>query len=217
MEKNDKEPNDEFNVQRQDAIAVASTGAVKKVFGGGSKVATTLENQKPKYRELKYAKGKREIKEKGMEKPQKPSEKISLFDFLEDKLSVNDSKNNIKINSDNNLSRIDNVRNSSIPYKDTSENYVRNTQRNTKPFTKPQDTKANSIESVTKNFSKMSFDNTFASRSFKQHLNLSSTKNNKKNNSNTDEWTWKVGDLCMAKYWEDGKVINVIRYPQVFA
>ncbi|XP_056634705.1 tudor domain-containing protein 3 isoform X2 [Diorhabda sublineata] len=95
--KDGSKENSEFEQQRQDAIAEASSGAVRKVFSGRVKQSVQVQNNTNKKateknkekKELTKGKGK-PGKEKGEidEKPQKPSEKVSLFAFLEDKLPV---------------------------------------------------------------------------------------------------------------------------------
>ncbi|XP_044737325.1 tudor domain-containing protein 3-like [Chrysoperla carnea] len=91
---------DEFDAQREEAIAEAAQGAVRKVFGGGAaKSLPNKDNQrypnnrrqsnKPQTEERKNSGGKIE-KKKGRDKETtevlKPTGKISLFAFLEDKL-----------------------------------------------------------------------------------------------------------------------------------
>ncbi|KAI4464865.1 survival of motor neuron-related-splicing factor 30-related [Holotrichia oblita] len=84
----------EFDTQRQDAIAEASTGAVKKVFGGGVRQIQSAHQMKEKkpysFKEkLNERKAKKELQKE--EKIQtKPPEKVSLFDFLENKLPTNE-------------------------------------------------------------------------------------------------------------------------------
>lgn len=60
------------------------------------------------------------------------------------------------------------------------------------------------VDSLTNNMNKISLNSQFASRSLRQHLNLEKPK--KEESSNVKNNTWKVGDACLAKYWEDGKV-----------
>lgn len=85
----------EFNAQRQDAIAEAATGAVKKVFGKGKQenVANKYNIQndqkytEPVRRNTRQNRRGRRDDEEGEEKiSAKPSDKVSLFAFLEDKL-----------------------------------------------------------------------------------------------------------------------------------
>lgn len=95
--KDGSKENSEFEQQRQDAIAEASSGAVRKVFSGRVKQSVQLQNntnrkiteRNKEKKELTKGKGKL-VKQKGEvdDKPQKPSEKVSLFAFLEDKLPV---------------------------------------------------------------------------------------------------------------------------------
>lgn len=91
---NSKE-NCDFQVQRQDAIAVVAQGAVKKVFGGGVKPSAAFSNapennsnhynREPRVPRQPRQKGKDKSE---LEKLEKPSQRVSLFDFLEDKLSL---------------------------------------------------------------------------------------------------------------------------------
>ncbi|KRT80286.1 hypothetical protein AMK59_7358, partial [Oryctes borbonicus] len=84
----------EFDAQRQDAIAEASSGAIRKVFGGGVRQiqnANQMREKKPyNYKEkVKEKRVKKELQKE--EKLQtKPPEKVSLFDFLENKLPTNE-------------------------------------------------------------------------------------------------------------------------------
>lgn len=96
--------NVEFQTQRQDAISEATTqGAIKKVFGGGVKQPITfssntsdkfinnVNNQNPNIRASNKQLRTKQPKEKPvLEKQEKPSQKVSLFDFLEDKLPANE-------------------------------------------------------------------------------------------------------------------------------
>lgn len=96
--KEDKQ-NSEFEDSRKNAIAEVASSAVKKVFGGGTKQALLVESEKKFENKVEVRrdkggrKGKKEVKEKE-EKLQRPTEKISLFDFLEDKLPVNENQGN---------------------------------------------------------------------------------------------------------------------------
>lgn len=101
LDNRDKETNKqntEFEVLRKDAIAEASTGAVKKVFGGGVKKPSNFQQQevdrKPRFNREKNnrERGKvPEVKERNLEKMQKPVERVSLFDFLEEKLPASET------------------------------------------------------------------------------------------------------------------------------
>ncbi|XP_018579171.1 tudor domain-containing protein 3 isoform X2 [Anoplophora glabripennis] len=97
--------NSEFELQRQGAIAEASAGAVRKVFGGRVKqnVQPIISNQnrpnKERQEKVKF-KGKSLTKEKDVEdKPVRPSEKVSLFAFLEDKLPLSENQTTAKSTS----------------------------------------------------------------------------------------------------------------------
>ncbi|XP_066245062.1 tudor domain-containing protein 3-like [Euwallacea similis] len=90
----------EFDQQRKEAIAEASSGAVKKSFGGRvrqnvQQVQNTQQhnkgrtNDQDRGRRGKFTKRSDELEEKR----QKPSEKVSLFSFLEDKLPATSSSN----------------------------------------------------------------------------------------------------------------------------
>ncbi|KAK9873059.1 hypothetical protein WA026_020791 [Henosepilachna vigintioctopunctata] len=89
----------EFEVLRQGAIAEATTGAVRKVFGGCAKKFVPddhkIEHNKVKYDMGRgYSKNKKEVrstKEDTEGKLQKPSDKVSLFDFLENKLNITET------------------------------------------------------------------------------------------------------------------------------
>nr|XP_023030498.1 tudor domain-containing protein 3 [Leptinotarsa decemlineata] len=93
--------NSEFELQRQGAIAEATSGATKKVFSGRVKQniqpAKSTDNFKDK-REHR-SKAKFTQKEEISEKPQRPSEKVSLFSFLEDKLPVTETQSSAKTNT----------------------------------------------------------------------------------------------------------------------
>lgn len=90
--------NTEFDALRKDAINEASTGAIKKVFGGGLKQAIYMNDNSKKYQqstvnnEERTRRGKREPKE-NLEKLQKPSKTMSFYDFLESKLPVSKPEN----------------------------------------------------------------------------------------------------------------------------
>uniref|UniRef100_A0A1Y1NI80 Survival of motor neuron-related-splicing factor 30 n=2 Tax=Photinus pyralis TaxID=7054 RepID=A0A1Y1NI80_PHOPY len=145
---------DDFDIQRQDAINVVATGAVKKVFGGGSKTVPLVGSRRPYNNERGYK--KRDFKEKNVE-VQKAPDKVSLFNFLENKLQTNDN---------------DNKRNHTLPPKSNVD--------------KKKDNVNDAIlHAVQRSFEKTSISD---------------------NNSGT--WRWKIGDLCMAKYWEDNKYYN---------
>lgn len=93
-----KEKSD-FELQRQGAIAEATSGATKKVFGGRVTQNIQAARNNPRYekREVTKNKTKPSFREKEIdEKPEKPQEKVSLFSFLEDKLPLDDHKVNIK-------------------------------------------------------------------------------------------------------------------------
>ncbi|GJQ86622.1 hypothetical protein Trydic_g15726 [Trypoxylus dichotomus] len=86
----------EFDAQRQDAIAEASSGAIKKVFGGGVRQIQNVNQM----REKKPYNSKEKVKEKRVKKElqkeerlqTKPPEKVSLFDFLENKLPTSEEQ-----------------------------------------------------------------------------------------------------------------------------
>ncbi|XP_017783114.1 PREDICTED: tudor domain-containing protein 3 [Nicrophorus vespilloides] len=85
-----KNESSEFESQRQDAIAEATSGAVKKVFGGGTKpikVIRNLQENSQRDRKVGGRRGRKELLE-DEKQMQKPSENVSLFDFLENKLSI---------------------------------------------------------------------------------------------------------------------------------
>ncbi|VEN38143.1 unnamed protein product [Callosobruchus maculatus] len=133
--KESSKENPEFEQQRLEAIAEASTGAVKKVFGGRVKqnVQPVQNNQnrnnQRQRRDQVKGKGKKLMDEEDiMEKPLKPTNKVSLFSFLEDKLPVNETPQNARY-SFSDQSALDRYR--------SNENYKQNTmqsyQNNQKP------------------------------------------------------------------------------------
>lgn len=99
----DKDGNEttEFDLQRKEAIAEAASGAVKKSFGGRVRL-----NVQPSQTNQSHSRGGRNGNDRGrrgkfasrddesVEKPLKPSEKVSLFSFLEDKLPVSSCSKN---------------------------------------------------------------------------------------------------------------------------
>ncbi|XP_028132204.2 tudor domain-containing protein 3 [Diabrotica virgifera virgifera] len=93
-EKEALKENSEFEQLRKDAIAEASSGAVRKVFSGRVTQNVQLQNNTNKRNPERTKEKKEPFKGKGRtmkevdDKPQKPSEKVSLFAFLEDKLPV---------------------------------------------------------------------------------------------------------------------------------
>lgn len=63
------------------------------------------------------------------------------------------------------------------------------------------------VEDTTHLLSKMSLNSQFASRSLRQHLNLGVQKQDQSNIFyDHAQPQWNIGDVCLAKYWEDGKV-----------
>lgn len=230
-----KETSNEFDAHRQDAIAVASTGAVKKVFGGGPRAledqpandfrrygSRNADNQEERPRGFK---GRRDAKEKAVDKPQKPPERISLFDFLEDKLLVNESdpKPNYKAADDNNFSRYEPQRQqqrwegprnfsglNSPRFQQQRYQRAPNFARSNADAVTYRNDAVNPVESVARNMGRMSLNSQFATRSLQQHLNLGNNRSEYKSkvDPGSGSWHWNVGDLCMAKYWEDGKYYN---------
>ncbi|KYB27777.1 tudor domain-containing protein 3 isoform X1 [Tribolium castaneum] len=193
--------NTKFDLQRQDAIAEATSGAVKKVFGGGTKPAQ-VQPQFPKNTKKtdfpkKNPKTKNTVTVEMDEKPQKPLERVSLFDFLEDKLPPNEVSEPPK--NQQNQKNYNTFYHNQNKYKGGSkqDNFF-------KPRNEPQAHK-NEMNGLTNNFEKMAINTQFASRSLKQHLNLGPQK---KNSHESTDVKWKVGDDCVAKYWEDGKYYN---------
>lgn len=98
--KKEAKENIEFEMQRQGAIAEATSGAIKKVFGGGAKPiqtpsVTNYKKPEPSYGNKRNVKSNKntEMHEVEEENPQKPPERVSLFDFLEDKLPVKETHN----------------------------------------------------------------------------------------------------------------------------
>ncbi|KAJ8919363.1 hypothetical protein NQ315_016455 [Exocentrus adspersus] len=285
--------NTEFELQRQGAIAEATAGAVRKVFGGRVKqnVQPAVNNQnKPNknYQEKNKNKARTGSKEKDVEeKPVKPSEKVSLFAFLEDKLPLNENHNtaahanfgetqnyiknqSINANKYNDIQTKPSPQNYRYPirnqqnyndkfpssqskyerdnvqqninqgnYSDKYSNSPRQLQYNKEEstnnvnprqyekakqqnrtesgsFNKPPQNNYNTqrdINDLSNNVNKMSLNSEFASRSLRQHLNLSTTSRNGDElprNESTQNHKFNIGDECMAKYWEDGKFYNAI-------
>ncbi|CAG9856621.1 unnamed protein product [Phyllotreta striolata] len=89
----DPKESTEFDQQRQEAITEASSGAVKKIFAGRVKQpvqqAQVVTKPKPKRENGKFRTRTFDTENETDERLQKPSEKLSLFAFLEDKLPVN--------------------------------------------------------------------------------------------------------------------------------
>lgn len=228
----------EFDAQRKDAIAEAASG-VKKTFGGGSKkFADTY--QAPEYKKQFNSreraprdKKRNDLSEKNVDKAQaKPPEKVSLFHFLEDKLSSNDTRTvilneseckNSKVStnypsssSNQSLerdwgSRSENVKPSARVnqqqhyYSAKKTENISSANRNKPPETNPPSQCSSSVDALANSVGKMSINSQFASRSLKQHLNLSKFKNDG-GVSVPNSVNWKIGESCLAKYWEDGKV-----------
>ncbi|KAL3265880.1 hypothetical protein HHI36_010072 [Cryptolaemus montrouzieri] len=280
--KEQSKENSEFETLRQGAIAEATTGAIKKVFGGGLKqpVQNISRNDYNKVRNDggKGFKGKKELKggkhKEVEDRPQKPSDKVSLFDFLEDKLNITESSTSAKqeINQNHFIkpafdNRRDNYNNydknnfnlnrypqREYPFsrdgnrRDTNKNdnnfhlnkrqynenengqqfnqankgvnkFIRNEKerlndswhyRAPDKFNSVQHSNAQ-INNLAENLSKVSVNSEFASRSLRQHLNLDTKKpppslpNNLQTNQILESNRWNVGDVCLAKYWEDEK------------
>lgn len=220
-EKNEAKENTKFDQARQDAIAEATSGAVKKVFGGGSKQAVQ-QPVKPfrKPIERRTQKGKNMPVQELDEKPQKPSDRVSLFDFLENKLPVepeptkhyqnrstnyNNQNNSANYNSKNN--QFNHMKkssyNSNFHSGDKDSSVMHNKLENS------LDNKQNHQMNVLNNsFNKMTVNPQFATKTFKQHLNLPPQKKNDNSGTLNNQIEWKLGDECMAKYWEDKKVIE---------
>lgn len=284
----------EFDLQRKDAIAEVTSGAVKKVFGGGTKQPayeskagssktgpnkSDNERGRNRGRNLKGSKNEEKDVE---ERPLKPSEKVSLFSFLEDKLPVQEPVQSIAQNSTkNNYSKDNNPTSKYEPqgkqnYNNPKQfnqpnkqanyqnpprknNYQQNGRNNfysqesynqgqqfnqghqssssyqknekfsgsyNKSYEQPTNFKLNSnqnkyqnnadVNHVANDLTKMQINNQFASRSLRQHLNLTSNSNvgaakfNDRTPSRTNDETLNVGQECLAKYWEDGKFYNAL-------
>lgn len=220
LEKNKDSNNDsEFEQQRKDAIAEASTGAVRKTFGGRVKqnVQPVQNNQQfikgGRSNEREYdrsKKGKFTQKDDDMvEKLQRPSEKVSLFSFLEDKLplpepkklvesrsqsaSFNTKQNNlsnqkdtprIQPKSEGNYNRNENkTANKSQLEKSTS--YQKNERFSSQPSynsSASKQTNAESVNSITKNLPHKSY-NTSSNANSKPNVHENSNSNNIPNTS----------------------------------
>ncbi|KAF5284577.1 hypothetical protein FQR65_LT02403 [Abscondita terminalis] len=155
---------DEFDIQRQDAINVATTGAVKKVFGGGTKNVALTEVKKT------YEKHYRKRDFEKVEEHQKAPDKISLFNFLEDKLQTNNE--------------LGDAPKPVTQYDGGKFQKYNNDGYKPKFISKKPDDKID--DAIVKNFEKLAVSNT----------------------NNSKVWNWRIGDLCMAKYWEDSKYYN---------
>lgn len=251
-EKAETKQNSEFDAQRKGAIAEAESGAAKKVFGGGGMKKLT-NNQVPEFKKpfnsrervSRGDKRRNDPKEKISDTAQtKPPEKVSLFHFLEDKLSGNETHsvatadfevNNVKTAanySNGNANRgtqhkseqqefNNKKQNAAINYNYNQQQYnssthfenkYTNSSRNNRPDVGSSSSRVagaasnHSVDAITNNVGKMSLNSQFASRSLKQHLNLNKTKNDDTNAAKNSNW--KIGDSCLAKYWEDGKVCS---------
>nr|CAI5820686.1 unnamed protein product [Callosobruchus analis] len=150
--KDSSKENPEFEQQRLEAIAEASTGAVKKVFGGRVKQNVqpvqsnqNRNNQRQRRDQLK-GKGKKMMDEEDiMEKPLKPTNKVSLFSFLEDKLPVNETPQNTRYSISNqspldryrsseshkanNMQSYQNSNNQKASVRQSNQNTFRNTEK----------------------------------------------------------------------------------------
>lgn len=223
--KDENKQNTEFDNLRKDAIAEASSGAVKKVFGGGTK-KQPVENHYRRANNVNNERGTRERgkrnepRDKNADKLQKPPEKVSLFNFLEEKLPATEvepkmaekrfesanaypsysSVNNVDKKRYDNVQQVNSRMNYSRSKPENSYTNQRNSNRNfnTRNQSETQVTQP-PVDSLAENLGKMSMNSQFASRSLRQHLNFPVKKENEANE-------WKIGDECVAKYWEDGKV-----------
>lgn len=241
---------------------------MKKVFGGGVKKFGDTQNidrdrqqfnnnreprnyNKDNNKRRNEAKGKVAVEQL----PSKPPEKVCLFNFLEDKLNVNDLQTTSTVNenvpeSNHNRNFHSNTyqkpvystqqRNEQQGYtgfrRENSGNvnrYHNQQQRTVSSATnnfngngKPTETKNavagttttntstsrnntsdnSAVNAITNNVEKMSVNSQFASRSLKQHLNINRNKNSDEGVNSKSITEWKIGDSCLAKYWEDGKV-----------
>lgn len=93
------------------------------------------------------------------------------------------------------------------PQFSNSNNYPQPNTTHQKPQHYHQNPSQNAeVQQLTNNFSKMSVNNEFASRSLRQHLNLGPPKRQfLQGSQGTVPNSLNIGDQCMAKYWEDGK------------
>ncbi|XP_025831732.1 tudor domain-containing protein 3-like isoform X2 [Agrilus planipennis] len=312
--KTTKEASKEFEEQRQGTIAELATGAVRKVFGGGIKGSNLNKNEQTHQKRENKFEGRnrdhdkergprgrkdRDNKDKDEKLQSKPPEKISLFDFLENKLPANEKGNNISQSNVNNIninlranennayssnktpsynkfnsnqrpprfqqqsncvinneykgqsrqqgSTQQSARNVEFPYKieqewyrndkivqnkpESSSNdnliqeksshntsaYQNNSQSSRTNYHSSQNNKKNVVASSSENnlaakIERMSLNGQYATRSLKQHLNMFNQEpvNNIRNKQSQGQWEWKVGDKCMAKYWEDRKYYNAV-------
>lgn len=272
--KENTKENAEFQVQRQDAIAEATQGAVKKVFGGGVKPVQTFNASESNYNHNSNQRAPRQPRNKGkdkvdLEKIEKPSQRVSLFDFLEDKLPVTEPtqpKNNFNTKVFNNYDVPPTTRparhdyndnppppqrkqllenfTQKQPNKDTAkfkhhqnnfnsyrqdnepkpkqntsdnryqndrpprfqrqkpENNAKSSNNHTEPRSKPNTN--NFVDKLTTEINNISLYN---SKYETEKLHKPANKVPEPTNAT---WKWKIGDRCMAKYWEDNKFYNAI-------
>ncbi|XP_065158106.1 tudor domain-containing protein 3 [Atheta coriaria] len=66
------------------------------------------------------------------------------------------------------------------------------------------------VDDLANKMDRLNVNASFAKNAFKQHLNLPNQSAPKSNNVDVAVGAWKfnIGDLCMAKYWEDNKYYN---------
>ncbi|XP_060531640.1 tudor domain-containing protein 3-like [Cylas formicarius] len=220
----------EFELQRQEAIAEATSSSSRKTFSGRAK-----QNVQPQFKKLmepheRPRKGRQMTpRDEAQEKPQKPLEKVSLFDFLESKLPANEAKPQSRGNHQNVGEKlrfngsaphyVDNTRksNDSEPKVETGTGRPNNNHRhagNRSSFNKnmsnmesasARSSATRDIENIANNVARMSLrgNGEFAKRSLRQHLNLRPD-----NENNTRPGSLAIGSACMARYWEDGKFYN---------
>ena len=158
--------------------------------------------------------------------------KINFYSKFNNKESNNfqryNKQNNFKLPYENrkpyykHQAPVENDRHSNLTH---SSSIDTNTGNRRNAFQGKQDFRQTAIDTVTHKFDKMAVNSQFASRSLRQHLNLNNRSgiapakkyeatehiNNKQSDQNNSadshdsDIKWKVGDQCLAKYWEDNK------------
>lgn len=76
------------------------------------------------------------------------------------------------------------------------------------------DSQKEDVNDLSNSVSKLSLNSQFASRSLRQHLNLGANRKSEeppKRGEIVQNNVFNIGDECMAKYWEDGKVTSFCR------
>jgi len=214
----------EFEVQRQDAIDAIAGGAVKKVFGGGIKVSTrngdneerrkifsttserSSQHQPFEKRQERVRKGRKNFRDDGdEEKLQRPSENVSLFSYLENKLG----STSVSVSQSQDKSIVDNKRENKIESNQYQKPKAAHTFNHVKKYNQQNDISTrseNKTKEITNKLELLDINpsTNFARVALKHHLNFFGNTESIQSGAE-GKWPWKVGDQCMAKYWEDNK------------